>query len=112
MLKWRIYYSDGSTFDDTQGTPEQAPSLGIVIINQSGHDGGPLSLAGFDYYWHENDWWYGGDLFGFWDYLQRTGIGKFGRVMFTPDYRALRDKAEKDPDFVVPGCSCVTWKRE
>jgi len=31
-ITWRIYYADGSTFDNTQGNPEDAPTTGVIAI--------------------------------------------------------------------------------
>ncbi len=32
MLKWRIYYTDGSKFGNDKGTWEEAPALGVLCV--------------------------------------------------------------------------------
>jgi len=32
MIEWRIYYNDGTEFDNTMGTWASAPGLGIVAV--------------------------------------------------------------------------------
>ena len=39
-MNWKIYYADETTFDDTQGSPEDAPSLDIQVIVMSDPDNG------------------------------------------------------------------------
>lgn len=97
MLKWKIYYGDGSTYE---GKPENAPTKDVqVIIAQ---ENGEWYLAHKkDYYWWENDTWYEGDIFGLWDYMTRPGWKKvlFGRTLKTDRYdqilkRAIKEKGE------------------
>lgn len=34
MIEWRIYYADGSTFDNEDGPPEAAPCDGVLVVGQ------------------------------------------------------------------------------
>lgn len=50
MILWRIYYSDGSTFDNTQGGPSEAPRRGVQIILIKHGRKGVRKLRLADYY--------------------------------------------------------------
>jgi hypothetical protein len=99
-MKWRIYYDDGSTFSDEDGPPEMAPGLGVQIIVDPHPSVGRRMLHSHDYYWHGGGW-QGGDIFGFWDYLQRPGLKvvKFGRTIATAAFDAIYRRAKTDPGF-------------
>ena len=75
---WRIYYVDGGTFDD-KGTPEDAPTMGIICVKHFTLDNKWELLAYGDYYIYDRQWWCG-DAAGFWQYMFKTGlkIVKFG----------------------------------
>lgn len=95
---WRIYYGDGSTYD---GDPYFAPALDVQVIVENDPR---ILVHGWHHYWYEKDQWYGGDLFGLWDYLTRPGPKKviFGRTIETEDFRQLLESADNDPDFPRP----------
>ncbi len=79
---WRIYYKDGSTFSDKDGTPFEAPGLGAEVIVQEnanvarGHSSDFANIHGKDYFcW--DDAWYCCDLVGVIIYLmKRKGYQK------------------------------------
>ena len=105
---WRIYYTDGSTFDSDDGEPEDAPCWGIAAISQKDADAGRCGVAGVDFYWWEigDQFWSGGDLTGMSDHFghfprDRTAL-KFARTMGRhTDWRELQEKIISDPDFPV-----------
>jgi len=78
VRRWKIYYDDGSTFSDRDGSIEKAPGRGVVIVAQEDADCGRHILHMKDfYYWETRDGrWYGADAFGRDDYLDRTGWRK------------------------------------
>lgn len=110
-MDWRIYYDDGSTYSSEDGCAENAPAFGVQAIVQRDfddeiHNVGRYVLSspmvdGNDYYWFERGAWYGGEIFGLWDYLSRLGPRKviFGRVVEKGRFREIRDRAMADPDF-------------
>ncbi len=104
MIQWRIYYSDGSTFDSSQGIPDDAPAFGVAVIVQLA-DNGRLrdSVHSGDYYvYTESGFWVGADLSGLLDRLaNRIPFSGFlvGRWDPQDEYFAILRKAEKDPDF-------------
>lgn len=106
-MEWRVYYDDGSTFDSDDGSVQDVPALGVQAVVC--HDRCPDSATGrmvahrFDFYWYEGPEWFGGDLFGLFDYLVRPGMKKvvFGRSMaVTSEHQRIIDRACGDPDFV------------
>ena len=104
---WRIYFGDGATFtcpDD--GGLSDAPTRDVqAVVYRSpdpDHQTGRVVIHRFDYYWFEEPDWFGGDLFGLFDYLARPGLKRvlFGRTM--PNDRIYQDlilRACNDPDF-------------
>ena len=101
MIAWRCYYGDGSTFDSTQGPPSDTPAQNLQVIVHVADPGiGAKTVTG-DFYWFDRECWYGGDLFGLFDYLLRVSpsIVKFGRVLPRVDFQALLARAVTDPDF-------------
>lgn len=102
-LQWRIYYGDGSTFDNTQGEPDESPALNVQVITIIDPDVGRLLLHRYDFYWYDFDHaiWSAGDIFGMFDYLCQPGIKvvRFGRSIVNREYREIVTRAGSDPDF-------------
>jgi hypothetical protein len=103
-MLWKVYYGDGTTFSDEDGKPSQAPALDVQIILVRDDD--PNSALGrypvhrFDYYWWDEPDWFGGDLFGLFDYLSRPGDKRvlFGRTISNARHQEIVDRALADPD--------------
>jgi hypothetical protein len=103
---WRIYYHDRSTFDSTMGLPADAPSTGVVCIVQnhtSKQEGGYIVTAFKDFYWRENNEWWGSDEVGFWQYMFEPGakVVKFGISIPTVEFNEIMKKASEDVDFGI-----------
>ena len=106
MLKWRIYYGDGSTFDSNDGSVYDAPGIDVQAVAyhtpDPQHSTGRIPIFRFDFYWWvpETEEWYGGELFGLFDYLVRPGPKKviFGRTIDTATHQAIVNLACEDPD--------------
>lgn len=83
MLLWRIYYDDGTTYDNLDGPPEEAPRLGVQAV---------VTL---------HNLWYGGDRIGYLDYMFRPGwkIVLFGRLIDNEKYAKIKKQALSDTDF-------------
>jgi len=102
-IQWCIYYGDGGIFDNTNGSPEDAPALNVQVVAQVNDEMGRQYIVHRDYYVFDaagDGAWAGVDLFGLWDYMSTPGfkIVKFGRVIHLSEYRrivgiALRDDA-------------------
>ena len=100
-MLWRIYYSDGTTYDSGLGSPFDAPGLGVQVVMMSSTEHGRYSQARYDYYvWNMGEW-VGCDIFGLWDYLQQSGPRKvlFGRTLPNTEYNRIRREADCDPFF-------------
>jgi len=98
-MKWKIFYDDGSTFCDLDGSPYDAPARGVQVIAQEDEYVGRLMQIKCDYYWWtDKDGWMAGDLFGLYDYLSISGYRKviFGRMINYHQFRELYLKAESD----------------
>jgi hypothetical protein len=103
MLRWRIYYGDGSTFSNEDGSVEQAPSWDIQNIVQIDKNTGrgARHLGGNEshYYVYDKneDRWYDVDFTGLIDYLiNNIKTVKFGRSIDTASYLAIRERAARD----------------
>lgn len=104
-LTWRIYYSDGSTFDSLQGEPVSAPPFGIACIVQSEPSLGRVIVSTFDfYYWvDEQQQWWGSDWSGVLDrMLHRLPVYALlqGRSVDHETFRLIMRRADQDPNFV------------
>lgn len=62
-INWRIYYADKSTFDSSQGEPEDAPATRIVVIIQRHHDSQEKAYFQWmkDYYIFKHNRWFAVD---------------------------------------------------
>jgi len=104
QLTWRIYYSDGSTFDNSDGEPSEAPQWGFVCAIGYEQDGGRYIMQGWDFYrWDSvSAQWWGLDWAGVLDLLVH-GIHvegfKIGRTVPKLQWQSLMSRANRDPDF-------------
>jgi len=102
-ITWRIYYADNSTFDSSQGEPENAPSIGVIAIKHFIE--GEWRIQAFtDYYVREKDEWWGADAPGFWQYMFRPGckVVKFGTNIKDEPFQKIMAKAREDTDKGMP----------
>ena len=103
-INWRIYYSDKSTFDSTQGEPCDAPGYGVICIVQPDDDTGRLIMHKWDFYYYvpSTGQWWGSDLQGLLDRLSaRLPVVAMcqGRSVTTRLYGEILGMADKDIDF-------------
>lgn len=103
MIRWRVYYDDGSTFDSSMGEPHEAPGLGVQVIVQTDPRVGRVLLTRFDWYYYRYDLdeWWASDYFGLLDQLthdttRSVGAVRAGRNAAAYDEILLR--AVHDPD--------------
>lgn len=101
MCTWRIYYGDGSEVSELD--PYEVPGLNVQVIVQADEDVGRYVLHGHDFYWWMPDesQWFGGDVFGLWDYLAQPGPRKviFARSLSNVEYKRILNRALTDPNF-------------
>lgn len=97
MAKWRIYYEDGSTFSDENGTLKEAPAFGVMAVIC------------------DPDLWRAGDFAGLIDWLATTGLVKFGRLTDNDTYNRVLHEARHDQDispnrYVLEQCDYYWYK--
>jgi hypothetical protein len=114
-VKWRIYYSGDATFDDSQGSPADAPPLGVLSIRQrldcQHHPSewlkpeqpgiSPIEMAEW-YWWREDEQaWFRGNLVGFLDQAMHCGAQylKAGRAVSHAEWERTLAKVSNDADF-------------
>lgn len=102
-MKWKIFYGDGSTFSDEDGSPYYAPRDNVQVIIGADPETGRYIIAKFDAYWWdiERDRWFGGDRVGEWDYMRQLGprVVLYGRFIGNNEYDACATAAQLDPNF-------------
>jgi hypothetical protein len=103
-LQWRIYYADGSTFDNTQGLPQDAPALGVIAIKHFIENEWRLQAFADYYIWEVGSEWWGADQSGFWQYLFKPGLKvvKFGTNIKDEPFQKIMAIAREDTDGGMP----------
>jgi hypothetical protein len=103
-MNWAVFYDDGSRFTDEDGSPEEAPSFGVIACVAPNEDMGREVIHGWDWYYFNKICFWGCDLHGYLD-RQLHNLPcralKQGRTIATPDFKAIHKKACDDPDFPV-----------
>lgn len=92
---WCIYYENGR-FSDDDGSPWEAPRLGVIAIAQYDRKVGYRIIHGEDYYYFEEDrdGWVTCDLISAFDHLERAPVPLVlrGRMINRHDYDELLTK--------------------
>lgn len=104
MTPWRIYYRDGTTFDNTQGAPHEAPSEFFICALGYGEDSVRYMLHGWNYYrWDkESEQWWGFDRQGLHTRLRHNDevyAYKEGYTVTKTLFNEITDRAHRDPGF-------------
>jgi hypothetical protein len=105
QIKWRIYYGDGTTVDNTQLSPIHVPSWNLQIIVQPDPKENTVYIARKDFYVYRKieQQWLGIDWIGLIDILAHNwqDVGGFGigRTIPSAVYDAIEKRAYADPDF-------------
>jgi len=102
-MRWRIYYDDGSTFDNAMGAPHEAPPEGVLCVVAYDRHGRRYiaSRQPFYCYDEESGEWWPIDMAGLLDRLRRNRIYAFkeGRSVDNALFQAAMHRADIDPDF-------------
>lgn len=90
---WAIFYADGTIVNDQECEPSLVPKTGVVAIAHMTPDGKRIQ-RGREFYWFTDDpdySIYGGDLFGLWEKLTKSGshIVLFGRSIPDSTFRDI-----------------------
>ena len=99
--EWAVYYDDSALdFWSGEGDLEDVPRLGVQCVAQGEEVTGRQLLIEKDYYWWNvaESRWYGGDLYGLFDYLSTSGpkYVLFGRFVHNIIFRAAVKRAQDD----------------
>lgn len=97
---FKIYLPNGETY---VGAVETAPTRGIQIIVQPNPNVGWVTTHSSDYYMWRNNMWFGGDIFGLWDYLASDGWKKvlFGLTLTNEEFAEVFQRAKADRMFAL-----------
>ena len=102
MIEWKIYYGDGSTFDSSQGGPEEAPPIDVIAVVKKSENGFDI-LHLKDWYVYRTDiGWFRCNTFGMIDqvmYFTDKVMGvKQGRVISDDAFAKISKKIHEDKD--------------
>lgn len=102
-MKWRIYYTGGKSFSSADGSPYDAPTIGVQVIAYPEPSVGTYILAKEHFYWWdaERSQWFGGDQSGFYQYMFGPGpkMVLFGATVTNDEYTDCVKRALADPGF-------------
>lgn len=103
-VKWKIYYSDKTTFDNTQGLPEDAPTVGVICIKHFIEGGWRIQAFTDFYIWEVESEWWGADQAGFWQYMFKPGIKivKIGTNIKDEPFKDIMKLAREDTTDGMP----------
>lgn len=100
VIAWRIYYGDGSTFSDADGSPFAAPRSNVQVIIERDARVGWRWISGYDYFVldPERGGWRETNEFGLFDYLQRAKqpLVLFGRWLTDAEWHRLFTRVKSD----------------
>lgn len=120
MIRWKVYYADGSTFSNEDGGPGDAPSTGVLSIRQRldcdhhkdqwlkaegrhNSDGRVVLvlLENSNWYFWADGHWFRTDLLGFLDQAMHCGARylKQGRYVTHEAWERAMMQVQSDPDF-------------
>lgn len=100
-MNWRVYYSDGATYD---GPVDNVPIWEVLVIVERDPMHGRKLVSGGDYYIYDGGRWIAGDLMTMWQYMARPGTVKrvlVGVMVNSKKWQETMRKARNDPDFPV-----------
>ena len=103
-MKWRIYYGDEQVFDNSMGSPSQAPSTNVQAIVCVDGSGNKKLYHSWDWYYFNGEEWRGCDVHGLLDQLLNDinnnicGV-KQGRTIKDDIYDKILARAINDKNF-------------
>ena len=99
-MQWLVYYGDGTTYSDEDGSPELAPKRNVQAVVVADDKVGRRIERSNDFYIYVPDRgiWRGVEQFGLYDYLIDDGykIILFGRTLTDKEYSDIWSRATKD----------------
>ena len=103
-MTWRIYYDNGTTFDNTQGEPQDAPTIGVICIKHFIENEWRIQAFTDYYIWELGQEWWGADAPGFWQYMFKPGLKvvKFGTNIPDEPFQKIVARAREDTEHGMP----------
>lgn len=103
-VRWKVYYSNGGTFSDRDGGPQDAPGHGVVLIAQADPIAGRDTPSGEDYYcWDVRDEvWVARNYQGLLQYLGQPGWKVVLQGEMVPRVRWQKIWNQMKDDFEAP----------
>lgn len=100
-MRWRVYYGDGSYFNDGDYWHEHLPTRDVQAIVQDHPDVGWEIVSHADYYVWWGGRWRGVDVAGYHDYLMTMGwkYVLFGRTLRQSEFTAIFNHANDEREF-------------
>jgi hypothetical protein len=100
-VRWRIYYGDGETFSDRDGSPFDARTydVQVIAVESSLEERGFRLVHKKDFYRWQRDEWYGMDEAGLWDYIMLSTGPKcifVGRTIKNDEYWLVLRRAKAE----------------
>ena len=98
---WIIFYDDDTTFSSDDGSPGEAPAVGVLVLIQENANGNWVLEAKRDYWcwgWRTTNEWVAVDVAGLQDYLfhyDNWRMVLYGRWASNEQYQKIMDKATK-----------------
>ena len=100
-MKWRVYYDNGSTWDDDV---DNAPMMHVLLIQEINGKHGRRIVPPGDYYIYrfDREKWLSMDFVGMIQYLAEPGTQKkvlMGKMVLPDEWGAILRTAKEDLDF-------------
>lgn len=114
-MRWKIFYTDESTFSNEDGEPKDAPGWNVLAVAQESEAVGVEIHFSKDFFVFAERYggWYNVDYFGLATYLGAPGLKiiKLGESMSTDRYLKMIDDIRRDPE--LPRKSArYSWERK
>lgn len=94
--KWKIWYDDGSTFSNEDGTPEEAPVDGILAILEKRANNTIMNHHANEYYYWTGENWFSGNLASLERWLRKELPNlKYGRWTKDSIWKEVMKESEK-----------------
>lgn len=100
--RWRIYYDDGSTYSDQDGSPFHAIPTGVIVVavERPNHPNGfGLNYEKEAFYWRPDIGWQACDKYGLADYemlYRGPKVMLFGRSIRDETYFEILKRAKEE----------------
>lgn len=99
--KWKIYYGNGNTFSDKDGSPWWSPKIDVQVIAVKDPEVGRRLIFGQSYYIYKDDGWLGVDdtaslVLHLLEHLDRIKAVRAGLIVSQQAFKATMKQVKKD----------------